>query len=206
MDPTIVTGQSARAYFSEAVSDALQARRTQVQAATQLYLVDLLDRFMEREQLFANPEAESPLEPLALVLARALQADPVTRRRELQRLGDTALFVSGFFGDALARSPVDPGYYMSMGERAYDALAEGPAHAGALFGELSHRFPMFVDVYAEIAELADLGSNRGLVRLYERFLLTGSERVARRLRERGVALFAGPGTARYGPAGGKPSC
>jgi hypothetical protein len=50
-----------------------------------------------------------------------------------------------------------------------------------------------VDLFAEIAELADLRSNRGLVRLYERFLLTRSERVARRLRDRGVALFAGPG-------------
>jgi hypothetical protein len=30
------------------------------------------------------------------------------------------------------------------------------------------------------------------VRLYQRFLQTGSSRIAARLRERGVALFAGP--------------
>jgi len=50
-----------------------------------------------------------------------------------------------------------------------------------------------VDVFAEIAELSDLRSNRGLLKLYERFLATRSERVANLLRERGVALFAGPG-------------
>ncbi|HTP24590.1 MAG TPA: hypothetical protein VMK12_02875, partial [Anaeromyxobacteraceae bacterium] len=71
--------------------------------------------------------------------------------------------------------------------------------AQELFGELAERFPEFVDLYAEIAELSELNSNRGLVRLYERFLLTGSERIAERLRERGVALFAGPRRANLGP-------
>ena len=44
--------------------------------------------------------------------------------------------------------------------------------------------------------MSDLRSNRGLVKLYERFLQTGSQRVAERLRERGVALFAGPAALR----------
>ncbi len=196
MGERIVVGTSPRAYFSEVLSEALSQRREQVLAATELYLVDLLDRFTERQSLFADSSAEVTLEPLALLLKRALEADPADRRRELRRLGDTSLFVSGFFGDAVARSTVDLSYYIAMGERAYDALAEAPrapAGASALFGELSRRFPLFVDLFAEIAELADLGSNRGLVKLYERFLLTGSERVARRLRERGVALFSGPG-------------
>jgi hypothetical protein len=59
---------------------------------------------------------------------------------------------------------------------------------------MAERFEDFVDVLAEIAEMQDLRSNRGLVRLYERFLHTGSERVAEQLRRRGVALFAGPGS------------
>ena len=50
-----------------------------------------------------------------------------------------------------------------------------------------------MDLFAEIAELSDLRSNRGLVRLYERYLATRDARVGQLLRERGVALFAGPG-------------
>ena len=94
---------------------------------------------------------------------------------------------------------MDVDYYIAMGERAYSALAEserGPADA--LYAELSGRFEQFVDLFAEIAELSELRSNRGLVRLYERFLHTRSERVAQLLRERGVALFAGPGAPRKG--------
>jgi hypothetical protein len=84
---------------------------------------------------------------------------------------------------------------MAMGERAYGALAAspGPAVAAETFEEMAERFEAFVDLFAEIAEQQELRSNRGLVRLYERYLHTGSRRVAEQLRARGVALFAGPG-------------
>ena len=102
---------------------------------------------------------------------------------------------SGFFSDSLARSAVGAGYYAAMGERAYGSLAGGlgPAGLEATYDELARRFVDFADLFAEIAELSDLRSNRGLLRLYERFLATRSERVAQRLRDRGVALFSGPG-------------
>jgi hypothetical protein len=198
----IVVGKSAQEFFRELVSDALSHRRLQIQEATEFYLVNLLAQHLQEERLFARVEGgEAQAEPLALILKRALEGDREARWRNLKRLGDTSLFVSGFFGDSLARSLVDIDYYIAMGERAYDALAEeprGPSGAQELFSELAERFPLFVDLFAEIAELADLRSNRGLLRLYERFLLTGSERVAQRLRERGVALFGGPGRPRSG--------
>jgi hypothetical protein len=194
----ILVGKSAQEWFREMVADTLSARRLKIQEVTEFYLVDLLTRFLEKERLFVE-EADGTVhaEPLALILLRALEADRRARSAHLRRLGDTALFVSGFFGDSLARSPVHVDYYVAMGERAYSALAESERRPGldALYAELSERFEQFVDLFAEIAELADLRSNRGLVRLYERFLHTRSERVAQLLRERGVALFAGPGAA-----------
>ena len=202
MSDRIVVGKSAQEFFRELVSDALSQRRLQIQEATEFYLVNLLAQHLQEGRLFARVEGgEAQAEPLALILKRALEGDREARWRNLKRLGDTSLFVSGFFGDSLARSLVDVDYYIAMGARAYDALSEeprGPSGAQELFSELAERFPQFVDLFAEIAELADLGSNRGLLRLYERFLLTGSERVAQRLRERGVALFAGPGRPRSG--------
>ena len=200
MSETILVGKSAKEYFRDLLVDALAHRQLRIQEATEYYLVNLLSENLQRERLFApQPEGEGVREPLALILKRALEGDREARWRNLKRLGDTSLFVSGFFGDSLARSVVDVDYYIAMGERAYDALADeprGPSGAQELFGELSERFPQFVDLFAEIAELSDLRSNRGLVRLYERFLLTGSQRVAERLRERGVALFSGPARPR----------
>ncbi len=197
MSERILVGKSAHEWFRELVWDALSHRRVRVQEVTEFYLVNLLAGFLEKEKLFVeDPDGTVRVEPLALILLRALQGDRRERVRGLRRLGDTALFVSGFFGDSLARSRVDVDYYIAMGERAYGALAEHERRLDGLFEELSSRFGVFVDLFAEIAELSDLRSNRGLLRLYERFLLTRSERVARLLRERGVALFSGPGPKR----------
>jgi hypothetical protein len=195
----IVFGKTAQEYFREVISDALAHRRIRIQEATEFYLVNLLAGHLRGERLFtANEDGTQRPEPLAFILKRALEGGREERWRNLKRLGDTSLFVSGFFGDSLARSLVDVEYYIAMGERAYDALSEAPPAPGLeqLFAELAERFPHFVDLFAEIAEMSDLRSNRGLVRLYERFLQTGSERVAERLRERGVALFAGPNVRR----------
>jgi hypothetical protein len=196
----IVYGKSAHEYFRELVQDGLQTRRIAVQEGTEYYLVNLLAGFLQKQQLFVEqPDGTVDAEPLALILLRAMQGDREQRMRGLRRLGDTSLFVSGFFGDWLSRSTVDVDYYIAMGERAYDALrATTRTTSGALgelYGELAERFENFVDLFAEIAELSNLRSNRGILRLYERFLLTRSERVAEKLRERGVALFAGPATS-----------
>jgi len=193
----IVCGKSPQEFFRELVTEALSHRPLRIGEGTEFYLVNLLATFLERERLFTPREGGgSGQEPLALLLARALEASREERHRQLKRLGDTSLFVSGFFGDSLSRSLVDVGYYIAMGERAYGSLSESGAGRTAglaeVYGELSARFPAIVDLFAEIAELSELSSNRGLVKLYERFLLTGSRRVAERLQEKGVALFAGP--------------
>ena len=204
MDPQIVLGQSAQEYFRELVASGLAHRRLRIQEGTEFYLVNLLASKLKSDALFAtNADGTLDTEPLALLLKRALESHREERRRALKKLGDTSLFVSGFFGDSLARSLVDVDYYIAMGGRAYDALSgtERASGLAELYAELAGRFPELVDLLAEIAELSELSSNRGLVKLYERFLATGSQRVAERLRERGVALFAGPGAAKP-PRGG----
>jgi hypothetical protein len=194
LSSTLVVDQSPREFFREAVSAALATRHLRIQGETEFYLVDLLASHLRVKGPAAGEEGFAD-EPLALILARALRGDRQQRYRELKRLGDTALLLSGFFSDHLARTTVGPRYYATMGEQAYGSLARGQLGArgtGPLYEELARRFGDFADLFAEIAELAELGSNRGLVRLYQRFLLTGSQRVADRLRERGVALFGGP--------------
>lgn len=194
---TLVVDQNPQEFFRELVTGAIAHRKLRIQESTEFYLVRLLARFLEREQLYTEASGEpAQVEPLALLLLRALEEGHRQRREGLRKLGDTSLFVAGFFGDSLARSAVDAGYYVAMGERAYQALAASPGPAGSAetFAEMAARFEIFVDVLAEIAEMQELRSNRGLVRLYERFLHTGSQRVAEQLRARGVALFAGPGS------------
>ena len=194
MTTPILVGKSAQEWFREMVSETLSTRRLKVQEVTEFYLVNVLTGFLGREKLYVeDAEGNVEAEPLALILLRALQAERRERVAGLRRLGDTSTFVSGFFCDSLAGRPVDVDYYIAMGERAYATLAEDGRGPAAPFDELSDRFGEFVDLFAEIAEMSQLRSNRGLVKLYERWMLTRSERVANLLRQRGVALFSGPG-------------
>src|ERR1043166_10206622 len=107
--------------------------------------------------------------PLAFLLKEALEETGPTRVRMLRRLGDASLFVSGFFPDSLARrsSAVDVDYYIAMGGRAYDALAQ-QAHERDLWSELSSRFRLLVDLLNAVSGRTLASPNAGLVRLYER--------------------------------------
>ena len=107
--------------------------------------------------------------------------------RLLRRLGDTSLFISGFFPDSLARrsSLVDVDYYIAMGGRAYDAVARH-ALERSLWDELADKFRLLVDLLNEVSERTMASTDAGLVRLYERWLKTGSDRLAAMLLRQGV--------------------
>ena len=176
-DPT----NSLTAFFQEAISEAIRNQGVPASELTEFYLVRLLADY-----------ARTPVddEPLALQMAQAQVASTEERARKLRDIGDRSLYVSGFFSDSLNRSLVDVDYYIRMGGSAYRQLARLPARVTSAFspvyGELSEGFPRFVDVLAEVSESSALSSDRGVVQLYERYLKTGSEWIARRLRARGV--------------------
>ena len=169
---------SVAEFFHEVLTAALRSQAVPTSEMTEFYLVNLLADFTHA------PIAE---EPLGLKLAQAMADGPEQRLRGLREVGDTALYVSGFFGESLDRRLVALDYYISMGGSAYAALAgllrmsrEGET-LGGVYGELSDKFPRFVDVLAEVSEKSALGSNRGVLRLYERWVRTHSEWVARKL-------------------------
>jgi hypothetical protein len=153
------------------------------------YLIELLD------QRVRVPEAAGPAQGGESTLAEGLLAARLergaARMRRLRSLGDRALFVSGFFGDSLDRSAVDLDYYGEAGRAAYADVARGlsiqlreKAWPG-LFQELAERFCDFVEVLTEVSERTRVRRPVGLMRLYERYLRTGSDRDRRRLLRRG---------------------
>jgi hypothetical protein len=150
------------------------------------YLIELLDeRILEPE-----PETGSD-RTLAEEFLTAQQDRGAVRIRRMRSLGDRALFVSGFFGDSLARKVVDIDYYQQIGCTAYGDVATGlsgrdTSHSWTrLYRELSGRFGDFVSVLAEVGDRSRPQRPRDLLRLYERYLLTGSQRDRQRLIQSG---------------------
>ncbi len=189
--PPLLTGTSIKEYFRELVDAAMQSQRVKVAQVTEFYLVNLLAEFLSTQNLFPAEEGD---EPLAFMLKRAQEQRGFERIRELKRLGDTSLYISGFFGDSLGGRLVDVDYYVAMGGRAYSALSEmfHGANVEELYLELSEKFIRLVDLLGEISDRTVFKTNQGLIRLYERYVKTGSERVAKILSEEGVLPIKPP--------------
>jgi hypothetical protein len=193
----IVASPSLLEYFRDVLAGARERQRIQVAEATEFYLVNLLAEFCRVDALYAPDDGRGTrdAEPLAFMLKRAQETTGFERVRELKRLADTSLYVSGFFGDSLTSKLVDIDYYIAMGGRAYSALAEllRDAKLGSLYEDLAEKFVPHVDLLSEVSDRASVGTNQGLLRLYERWVRTGSRRVARLLGERGVLPTKGSG-------------
>ena len=186
------TVSDVREFFRGALQDALEHQHLHVRDHTEHYVVNLLAMFAHTDALFEPDADRSQLKPLALLLAEAADApDDRQRFRTLQRLGDVALFVSGFLAGGFSRRPVDVDYHIAMGGRAYGTLAQAPYHGaqrvlGDVFAELQDKFQPIVDALNEIGEGAARQSPRDVLRLYELWHRTGSQRAHRLLLKLGI--------------------
>src|SRR5262245_42129491 len=177
----MVRRESAVEYFKELVDGALVHQGLVASELTTFYIVHLLAGFLERR------DPSNDTEPLALQLAQALDSGGLKQRAGLKQIGDAALFVSGFFSDSLRRKLVDVDYYASIGGLAYHTLSLDESDTLArVFAELGNKFVSFADVLGEVSERSSCGTNADLLRLYEKWLKTGSRRSGQLLLERGV--------------------
>jgi len=183
MSDLVFRRESAVEYFKELVDVALSHQRLNTQELTAYYVVQLLASFLQRPLSDDRNDAT----PLAVRLARALEGGAVRQRATLKEIGDVALFVSGFFSDSLNRKLVDVDYYVSIGGCAYNVLGRTETDTfSPVFAELGEKFVGFVDVLSEVSERTSCTSNSDLLRLYEKWLKTGSRRSGQLLVERGV--------------------
>jgi hypothetical protein len=183
MTDRLVRSESATEYFRELVESAMQRQKVAARELTSFYVVNMLTGFIHLDR-----SAGADDQPLAVTFAKALQAAAIAQRDGLRKVGDLSLFISGFFSDSLNRGLVDVDYYIQLGGSAYGSLArQTPGDTfGDVFDELSEKFSNFVDVLTEVSERTSLTSNTDLLRLYEKWLRTGSRRSGDLLAARGI--------------------
>lgn len=182
MERPILREQTPIEYFKELVESSLARQHVQAGDLTEYYLVNLLCQYV---RIDSAVDAERG-DPLALRLARAMQTAGIEQRTRLRNLGDFSLFTAGFFSDSFKRKSIDVDYYVSMGEYAYGSLSRAEDAFREVFAELAGKFVGFSDVLADISERTALTSNNDVLRIYEKWLRTGSPRDGERLIERGI--------------------
>jgi hypothetical protein len=182
-------GSTVEAFFQDEVERAFRDERLSPGVMVEHYVVQLLSGY-------AVQQIEST--PLALRMLAAAEAPAPERRRHLRRIGDTSLYVSGFWSESLEGRLVDVDYYIEMGGSAYGELARGgssvPDPLGDVFGELADNFVRFVGALALISRrVATPTSDRDILRLYRHWQRTKSANAAARLAALGVVPPKGDG-------------
>jgi hypothetical protein len=171
-------------FFQDEVERAFREEGLAPGVMVEHYVVQLLAGY-------AVQQIEST--PLALRMLAAAEAPAPERRRHLRQVGDTSLYVSGFWSESLEGRIVDVDYYIEMGGTAYGELARFDA-MGDVFGELAGNFVRFVGALALISRrVATPTSDRDILRLYRQWQRTKSVNAAARLAALGVMPPKGDG-------------
>lgn len=197
VDDRVVPVTNLRDFFRESIGLAIENQGVQVDPHTSHYVVNLLTIFARSEEFYEDDGDHYGVRPLALMMADAADAPtPEKRSGSLQRIGDVALFTAGFFSDSLAYRPVDIDYYIYMGGSAYGSLSDeikGTTRGRALvnvYRELARKFQLLVDVLHEVRDGTRNSSDVDLLRTYEVWRKTGSQRAAALLKQNGVVPLA----------------
>ncbi len=196
----VVLVGNMREYFRETLQQSLKHRGVQLSELGQVYVVNLLTEFARSEHVFAGTDrGDRPV--LVEMMARAQECEPQEAVRLYKHMGDSSLYLSGFFPGAVEKK-VSVDYYVSMGGSAYDAVARlvrpTAASSSALFSELAERFGELVELLCAMSLHGDktrkLGDHEvlGLVERYKNATHPAEQReVADTLKRQGVVLRPG---------------
>lgn len=199
----LVAVTSLREFFRDAFHAASEHQRLGLDQQAEQYVVNLLTMFSRADALYEKTPDGLRIRPLAHMLADALEAPNAgARQRGLQRLGDVSLFIAGFFARSFARKLVDIDYHIAMGGNAYSSLADtmqrsfsGRCVAG-VFAQLAQKFQGLVDTLNEVSDMSYRHTDADILRLYEIWMKTGSQRAHGLLRQLGVQPVPAAGARR----------
>lgn len=181
-------------YFRDKITAARSDLKIAMEDSLEYYLVNLLCEFITPEKLNSPDDNLNVLStPLAIMLKKAIEAAPGNQVKIFKRLGDTSLYVAGFFQGYFERKTVDLDYYISMGSSAYKRLSillserHNDEHFGQMYGDLADEFNNLVEIISAVSESHPTArDDKDLLAIYDRYAKTNSERLRRCLEENGI--------------------
>jgi hypothetical protein len=192
---SIALTRSVGGYFHEVVGEAVKTQHVDATEEATSYLVALLTEFTRPAPVMGDAFNR----PLAFLLDEAFRTTGAERFQKLRALGDAVLYITGFFADHIENRGVDMGYVTNVGATAYRGAATilgHPDESDNVFDELSTKFDRFVDVLTTVADATlaqQARGEKGALKLYERWLRSGSTTLAKELGARGLVPVRGKG-------------
>jgi hypothetical protein len=185
---------SPEQHFTEVLQEACKERKIKSFPLLETYLVHLLKHYLNSKNLFSplqDDSTEKIPQTLAEMYLTAMNTEPPKNKEIMKALADRALYVSGFFGDSLQRKIVDIDYYADIGSAAYHNLATWTKEdtVATIYKTFSAKFFDYVEVLSYISEKSAIQTDQNVLRLYERYIKTGSELAREKLTSMGIATL-----------------
>ena len=172
-------------FFNHLIQRKMSESGISVSEEVKTYLSNLLQFYIFTDHLFKeNPSGKRYIQPLAETYLCS-GASSFSRKNSLKQVGDTSLYISGFFREALKRKTVSPDYYIKMGKAAYTALAE--LQPENVFQELADRFLDLIFILYRIQQHSAARAPY-LLSLLNRYMDAPSRREAGELARSGISI------------------
>lgn len=190
MKTTLLFGEDTKNFFRESLREALTERKIETYPQVEAYLVEVLNHYLLTANLF-DEELSSGKRTRETLAEMMLKAGTLPQRQRydlLKKLGDGALYISGFFSDSFQRKIIDVDYYIDMGASAYDSLSREVIEdtTSLLYREIALKFNLFVDAFMFMSRKTMSGDGNNVFRLMEIHVKTGSSFAQDLLVEKGI--------------------
>lgn len=153
----IVLETSLQAFFYDQLTEVNKKYSAPLPRETIYYSSLVMDHFGESGKYFElNEEGKVREKTLGVKLLESTNLTKTTQKSTLKDVGDTALFLCGYFSDSLNRKIVDLGYYQEIGQIAYrrlDSMVPSAYEVPSFFEKLSYKF-------SSLAELMNIVSRK----------------------------------------------
>jgi hypothetical protein len=184
--------QSPVEFFRSEIHEASKDLNVYLGEKLEHYIVNLMIEFINPEKMSESVGEEHILNtPLFALLQKAHEASDTAHQIKIYRcLGDTSLYVSGFFQEHFNRKLFDISYYIDMGSQAYERtsmLLQRKTDEKRVFEDLAQNFSMLVDVLAQFSDKHQSKQNdRNILAVYDRWLKSHSDRLLKILQDSGI--------------------
>ncbi len=176
-------------YFHTVVEDAFKERRIETYPHIKTYVVDILKHYLFVENLYdhLDTSGKKTRKTIAELYLTAGQSGGKDRVEKLKKLGDSSLYISGFFSDSFQRKIIDVDYYVDMGKLAFESLSHDVSEDtfAKLFRDISEHFLNLVDVLSLISQKAKIMDQENVLRMMDLYSKTGSTLMGETLAEKG---------------------
>lgn len=184
---------SPQEFFHNELNSALKTSKISLSKDLEFYVVNLLCAFVVPEKLNLPDGDYNPLNtPLAILFEKAVEAPIEERLKILKTVGDTSLYVSGFFQDYFHKKTFSMDYFVSVGVSAYTnvsnitRITSRNTHNAVLFETLASSFTDIVEIVAYMSDKFGEHRHTDILTTYERWVENKSDRLFNKLKEQGI--------------------